>query len=65
MIELRASGARGPDSGAIEGLGRGCFAAVIDDTLGANFEGLRLGLLGASGTAVEVRFLGERLRETA
>jgi hypothetical protein len=64
VIELRASGARGPDNEAVEGLGIDCFAAVID-ILGANFWGLRLGCLGASGTVAKVRFPGERLRATA
>jgi hypothetical protein len=63
-IELRAIGARGADSKAVEGLGIGRFAAAVG-ILGANFEGLRLGLLEASVTVAEVFFPGERLRTTA
>ena len=63
MIELRASGARGPDSEIVEGLGFACFVPVID-TLGANLGELRLGLPEASGAMATVRFPGERLRAT-
>lgn len=63
MIEFRTGGARGADNEIVEDVGIDCLAAMID-TLGANFEELGLGPLGASGAVEKMRFPGERLRAT-